>query len=37
MVWWITAFNPEFDEPNCNDMVVIGSIDFVGQKGEKCI
>ena len=30
--WWITGFNPEFDEPKCNDMVVIGSIDFWGKE-----
>ena len=30
--WWITGFNPEFDEPKCNDMVVIGSIDFEGRE-----
>jgi len=30
--WWVTGFNPEFDEPNCNDMVVIGSIDFEGRE-----
>ena len=30
--WWITAFNPEFDEPNCNDMVAIGSVDFEGRE-----
>ena len=30
--WWITGFNPEFDEPNCNDMVAIGSVDFEGRE-----
>ena len=30
--WWITGFNPEYDEPECNDMVVIGSIDFEGRE-----
>jgi len=30
--WWITGFNPEYDEPKCNNMVVIGSIDFGGKE-----
>ena len=30
--WWVTGFNPEFDKPNCNDMVAIGSIDVVGRE-----
>ena len=30
--WWVTGFNPEFDKPDCNDMVVIGSIDFEGRE-----
>lgn len=28
--WWITGFNPEFDDPNEEDMVLIGKIDFSG-------
>ncbi|MDR1638430.1 MAG: DUF4474 domain-containing protein, partial [Clostridiales bacterium] len=26
--WWITGFNPEFDNPSTADMVVLGSVDF---------
>ena len=28
--WWITGFNPEFDEPNSENMVLIGKINFAG-------
>ncbi len=30
--WWITGFNPEFDKPNPNDMVMVGNIDFSGRE-----
>jgi len=30
--WWITGFNPNFPDPNPNDMVIIGTIDFSGRK-----
>ena len=30
--WWITGFNPEFDDPNVSKMVSLGSIDFVGHE-----
>lgn len=26
--WWITGFNPDLDNPNVNDMISIGVIDF---------
>lgn len=26
--WWITGFNPDFSDPNVNDMVSLGTIDF---------
>ncbi|MBQ3060825.1 MAG: hypothetical protein IJD02_00115 [Lachnospiraceae bacterium] len=28
---YILAFNPEFEELDCNDMVGIGSVDFEGK------
>lgn len=28
--WWITGFNPDFDNPNVNDMISIGVIDLSG-------
>lgn len=30
--WWITGFNPEFDDPKAKKMVSLGSIDFVGRE-----
>lgn len=30
--WWITGFNTRFTEPNPDDMVVLGSIDFTGRE-----
>lgn len=30
--WWITGFNPSFPDPNPNDMVIVGTIDFSGRK-----
>ena len=30
--WWITGFNPNYNQPNANKEVVIGSIDFSTQK-----
>lgn len=30
--WWITGFNPNFNKPNANIEVVIGSIDFSTKK-----
>ncbi|MDE7157344.1 MAG: VWA domain-containing protein [Lachnospiraceae bacterium] len=31
--WWITGFNPDFDNPNKNDMISIGVIDFEEKTG----
>lgn len=30
--WWITGFNPKFNQPNVSKMVSIGSIDFIGRE-----
>lgn len=31
--WWITGFDPRYDNPIVDDMVVISSIDFSEDKG----
>jgi hypothetical protein len=30
--WWITGFNPEFDQPDAKKMVSLGTIDFTGRE-----
>jgi len=30
--WWITGFNPEFNDPNVKDMVSLDTIDFTGRE-----
>lgn len=31
--WWITGFNPNFDNPVAEDMVSVGTINFKGREG----
>lgn len=31
--WWITGFNPIFDEPRVSEMVSLGTVDFDGREG----
>lgn len=31
--WWITGFNPDYDNPDVDDMVTIGTIDFSENRG----